>query len=292
VRLEGKRAIVTGASQGLGRAIAEALLREGARILICARGSRDLERTCATLEQVAAGRVHAKVCDVSNEREVDALAYHAESILGGVDILVANAGVYGPKGSIEDVEWSEWVHAIQINLLGTVYCCRAFLPLLKNVSGSQASRSKVLILSGGGATKPLPFFSAYAASKAAIVRFGETLAEEVKPYRVDVNMIAPGALNTRLLDEVLEAGPEKVGASFYEAAFRQKMSGGTPLELGAELCVFLASPAADGVTGRLFSAQWDPWRRLGEFSDELNGTDIYTLRRIVPADRGKNWDCQ
>ncbi len=292
MKLEGKRAIITGASQGLGRAISEAFLREGARILVCARGAEDLERMRAALEPSAPGRIHAKVCDVVNESDVDALARHAESILGGVDVLVANAGVYGPKGGIEEVDWAEWVQAIQINLIGTVYCCRAFLPILKKASLGQTSRSKVLILSGGGATKPLPFLSAYAASKAGIVRFGETLAEEVKPFQVDVNMIAPGALNTRLLDEVLKAGPERVGEAFHSAALKQRESGGTPLELGADLCVYLASEAADGVTGRLFSAQWDPWRRLEEFAHELDGTDIYTLRRIVPADRGKNWECQ
>jgi NAD(P)-dependent dehydrogenase (short-subunit alcohol dehydrogenase family) len=292
LKLDGKRAIVTGASQGFGRAISEALLREGASILACARGADDLERMCTTLDQAAPGRIHAKVCDVANESDVDALVRHAESILGGVDILVANAGVYGPKGGIESVDWAEWVQAIQINLIGTVYCCRALLPLLKQASSGKDFHSKVLILSGGGATKPLPFLSAYAASKAGIVRFGETLAVEVRPFQIDVNMIAPGALNTRLLDEVLAAGPEKVGATFYKAALQQQESGGTPLQLGADLCVFLASGAADGVTGRLFSAQWDPWRRLGGFRDELDGTDIYTLRRIVPADRGKNWDCQ
>jgi NAD(P)-dependent dehydrogenase (short-subunit alcohol dehydrogenase family) len=122
------------------------------------------------------------------------------------------------------------------------------------------------------------------------VRFGETLAEEIKPLGIDVNMIAPGALNTAMLDEVLSAGPEQVGNSFYEAAVKQKKTGGTPLELGASLCVHLASSAGDGVTGRLISAQWDPWNRLDEFKDELSSTDIYTLRRIIPGERGKDWD--
>lgn len=285
MKLEGKRAIVTGASQGLGRSIAEAFLRARASILICARNAPDLGLTRADLEDMGPGRVHAMVCDVANAADVDALAGQAEILLGGVDILVANAGVYGPKGHIEEVDWAEWVTAIQINLIGTVYCCRAFLPLLK-----KSARGKVLIVSGGGATKPLPFLSAYAASKAGIVRFGETLAEEVQSYGIDVNMIAPGALNTRLLDEVLEAGPERVGDLFYQAALKQRDSGGTPLEYGAELCVALASDASDRVTGRLFSAQWDPWRRLDEFKEELEGTDIYTLRRIVPGERGKKWD--
>lgn len=287
MKLEGKRAVLTGASHGLGRVIAEAFLREGGSVLICARRAPDLEATRKALEMSAPGRVHARVCDIAVEAEVDALASYAESVFGGVDILIANAGVYGPKGGIDEIDWAQWVEAINVNLIGTVYCCRSFLPLLR-----KTSHGKILIISGGGATKPLPFLSAYAASKAGVVRFGETLAEEVKSLGIDVSMIAPGALNTRMLDEVLEAGPEKVGAGFYQAALKQRDSGGTPLELGAELCVFLASNASDGITGRLISAQWDPWRRLPDLKEELNGTDIYTLRRIIPLDRGKTWDSQ
>ena len=287
MKLTDKRAVITGASQGLGRTIAETFLREGASVLICARSAEELERARHSLDQTAPGRVHAMVCNIAVEAEVDELAREAETRLGGVDILVANAGVYGPKGAIEDVDWVKWVEAIQINLIGTVYCCRALMPLLK-----RAQRGKIVILSGGGATKPLPFLSAYAASKAGIARFGETLAEEVKPFGIDVNLIAPGALNTRLLDEVLEAGPERVGEAFYKAALKQRETGGTPLEYGANLCVHLASSAGDGVSGRLISAQWDPWPRLEELKDELMASDIYTLRRIVPAERGKNWDRQ
>ena len=287
MKLTSKRAVITGASQGLGRQIAKAFLLEGASVLICARSSGELERARNSLDQTAPGRVHAMVCNIAVETEVDELAREAEMRLGGVDILVANAGVYGPKGAIEDVDWVKWVEAVQVNLIGTVYCCRAFLPFLK-----RAQRGKIVILSGGGATKPLPFLSAYAASKAGIVRFGETLAGEVKPFGIDVNLIAPGALNTRLLDEVLEAGPERVGEAFYKASLKQREAGGTPLDYGANLCVHLASSEGDGVSGRLISAQWDPWLRIGELKDELMASDIYTLRRIEPAERGKSWDRQ
>ncbi len=285
--LNGKRAVITGASQGLGRAIAGAFLREGAQVLICARGAAQLDSCQRELEGVRPGRVHTLVADVGVDTDMDALAAEAESKMGGTDILVANAGIYGPKGSITDVNWAEWVKAIQINLIGTAYCCRVFLPMLK-----KAPKGKLLILSGGGATKPLPFLSAYAASKAGIVRFAETLAEELRPHGVDVNAVAPGALNTRLLDEILAAGPEQVGEAFYKSSLRQRDNGGTPLEKGADLCSYLASAAGDGVTGRLISAQWDPWSRLEELRDELSGTDVYTLRRIVPEDRGKNWERQ
>jgi 3-oxoacyl-[acyl-carrier protein] reductase len=148
---------------------------------------------------------------------------------------------------------------------------------------------KIVNLSGGGATAPLPRLSAYAASKAAVVRFTETLAEELRGTGVDVNAVAPGALNTRLLDEVLEAGPEKVGKAFYERSLKQKAEGGAPLEKGAALCAFLLSTESDGITGRLLSAVWDPWAELPARRAELEKSDIYTLRRIVPKDRGKDW---
>ena len=152
------------------------------------------------------------------------------------------------------MEWDAWEQAIRVNLLGSVLFYRAPLPHFRG-----NGYGKIIQLSGGGATSPLPRLSAYAASKAAVVRFAETLAEEVRGSGIDVNAITPGALNTRLLDEVLEAGPEGVGASFYERALEQRSSGGTPLDLPARLAVFLASAESDGITGKLISAPWDPW---------------------------------
>lgn len=285
MKLVGKRAVVTGASQGLGLAIARVLLAEGASVLICARNAAELEAARLELDTAHPGKVFAERCDVGQEAELDEFAAAAARLLGGVDILVCNAGVYGPKGAIDTVDWAAWVQAIQINLTGTVYCCRVFLPQLR-----ESSRGKILIISGGGATKPLPNLSAYAASKAGVVRFAETLAEELKPEGIDVNSIAPGALNTRLLDEILEAGPEIVGEGFYKSAIKQRDSGGTSPELGGQLCAYLASCAGDGITGRLISAQWDPWERMESFKEEMESTDVYTLRRIVPAERGKTWE--
>ena len=135
----------------------------------------------------------------------------------------------------------------------------------------------------------MPRISAYAVSKAAVIRIVETLAEEVRDNHIDVNAIAPGALNTRMLDEILDAGPEKVGRAFYERSVKQRESGGAPLEKGAELAVFLGSSLSDGITGKLISAIWDPWSSFREHLDELSSTDVYTLRRIVPKDRGKTW---
>jgi NAD(P)-dependent dehydrogenase (short-subunit alcohol dehydrogenase family) len=112
----------------------------------------------------------------------------------------------------------------------------------------------------------------------------------VREDGIDVNAIAPGALNTRLLDEVLASGPERVGAAFFDRALKQKEEGGAPLTRGADLAVVLASAESDGLTGRLLSAVWDPWERLDDRREALAGSDVYTLRRIVPRDRGFDWD--
>jgi NAD(P)-dependent dehydrogenase (short-subunit alcohol dehydrogenase family) len=204
--------------------------------------------------------------------------------LGRVDIVVNNAGIYGPKGLIEDVDSGEWISAVTINLFSVFFMCKWILPHIK-----KNNAGKIINLSGGGATAPLPRISAYAASKAAVVRLTETIAEECKEYPIEINAVAPGALNTRLLDEVLESGPGRVGKAFYEKALQQKSSGGTPLDLGAALCVYLASPESNGITGKLISAPWDPWQDLARYREELKNSDIYTLRRIVEKDRGKNW---
>jgi NAD(P)-dependent dehydrogenase (short-subunit alcohol dehydrogenase family) len=284
--LAGRNALITGASQGLGFAIAQAYVKAGAAVLICARDAAMLDERRNELSLLASPgqKIVAQSADVSNLQDVKQLLEIAASTFPSFQILVNNAGVYGPKGNIEEVDWQEWIRAVEINLYGSILMCRAVLPQFK-----AQEYGKIIQLSGGGATNPLPRISAYAASKAAVVRFAETLAEELREYRIDVNSIAPGPLNTRLLEEVLAAGPEKVGRSFYERSLRQKEQGGAPLEKGAELAVFLGSSASDGITGKLLSAVWDPWEQLPEHQAELDKSDIYTLRRIVPQDRGFDW---
>ena len=230
-------------------------------------------------------KVCARTCDVANEGQVNELVAFTLRELGSLDALVLNAGIYGPMGPTESVSLDEWRRALDINLFGVLLPSRAAIPHFK-----KAGHGKIVVLSGGGATNPLPNISAYAASKAAVVRLMETLAEELKSFHVDVNAIAPGALATRLVDEVLAAGPERVGAAFFEKNKGWKEKGAVPLELGANLAVYLASAESDGITGRLISAQWDPWANLQKHREDLARSDIYCLRRIVPEDRGKKWN--
>lgn len=284
MKLSGFNALITGGSQGLGRAIAEAFVREGANVMLCARDAKILDGTRADLATLAASgqKVLAHACDVSSEQQVNALAEAAIAKLGAVNVLVANAGVYGPLGPTESVPLEEWKRAIEINLFGVLLPCRALIPHFK-----AAGHGKIIIISGGGATNPLPNISSYAASKAAVVRLMETLSEELKAHHIDVNAVAPGALKTRMMQEVLDAGPEKVGADFFAKNLKWAETGATPPALAANLCAYLASSESDGVTGRLISAQWDPWKTLHTHKEEFG--DIYTLRRIVPEDRGKKW---
>jgi 3-oxoacyl-[acyl-carrier protein] reductase len=284
--LEGRSAIITGASQGLGVSIARAFTAAGANVAICARDSQALSRARDDLMQSSAtrGRVVALEADVSREHDVRRLIESAIDAFGRIHILVNNAGVYGPMGPIDQVDWTEWARSIEINIYGSVLPIRAILPHFR-----QHRYGKVIQLSGGGATAPLPRVTAYAAAKAAVVRLAESVALDVKDEGIDVNSLAPGALNTRMMSELIAAGPEAVGQAFFDRMRTLADDGGTPLERGAALAVFLASADSDGITGRLLSAPWDPWESLQQHRADLDSSDIYTLRRIVPKDRGKTW---
>lgn len=283
--LANRQAIITGGNQGLGLEIALNFVAAGSDVMICGRNPETLEAARAKLSAIAGSsqKIAALVADVSNPGDVERVFAETILTLGGCHILVNNAGIYGPKGNIESIDWNDWLKTMEININGSVLMSRAVLPYFK-----ERRYGKIIQLSGGGATNPLPRISAYAVSKAAIVRFAETLAEEVRGLGIDVNAIAPGALNTGMLDEILAAGPEKVGAEFYEKSLKQKYSGGAPLSRGAELAVFLASAESDGVTAKLISAIWDDWEIWGESIDVLNSSDVYTLRRITERDREIN----
>lgn len=286
MELENRSAIITGANQGLGLEIARHYVQAGANVMLCARNQELLAKAEAEVASLArpGQKVLARATDISNGQEVEALVQETLAAFGSLQILVNNAGIYGPKGEIESVDWQDWVRTMEINVYGSVLLCRSVLPHFK-----ANGYGKIVQLSGGGATNPMPRLTAYAVSKAAIIRFAESLAEEVRGTGIDVNAIAPGALNTRMLDEVLAAGPEKVGQSFYERALKQKDHGGAPMSRGAKLAVFLGAAASDGITAKLISSIWDNWEKWPEHVEELSKSDAYTLRRIAGRDRGLVW---
>ena len=279
-KLTGTCALITGASEGLGAVIAYRFVADGASVVISARTHETLETVRQSLLPmcVADQKVIALPCDVSRTNDVDALIRATVSKLSKLDIVVNNASIFGPMGGLENIPWQGLVDTLNVNLLGTVYTCRSAIPYLK-----KSPRGKIINISGGGAARALPSLCSYAVSKAAVIRFTEELAEELRPMHVDVNVIAPGPLNTRFVDQALAAGPEQLGPALYEEILKIRKTGGTPFNLGANLCAYLASRESDGVTGKLISARYDDWSTLHERVSELDSTNIYTMRRIDPS---------
>ena len=281
-KLVGKVALITGASQGLGYQIAKRFASEGANLIICSRSKNEIEDVVSEFSQVLGSdqRIHGFDCDVSVQVEVDRLFELIENKFGNLDVLVNNAGIYGPLGPIEDNEWSKWVKAIEVNLIGSAYVMRKSIEVMK-----KQNSGKIIQLSGGGATQPHPNASSYAASKAAVVRLAETLALEVAVFGIEINSIAPGAMNTRLFEQVIEAGADLVGQEFYEKTLKQKESGGSGFDNATSLAVFLACGESNGISGKLISALWDDWEHFPKSIDALHSSDIYTIRRITEQER-------
>ena len=277
MKLQGKVAIVTGGGRGIGEAIALAFAREGARLAIASRTQAELDQVAAKIQELG-GQVQAIRTDVSNQDDVIRLIETTLTTYGQIDILVNAAGVYGPIGPAWDIDVDEWIRAMQINLFGTFMCCHTVLPhMIKRRQG------KIVNFSGGGATSPLPRFTAYGVSKTAIVRLTETLAEEVKEFNIQVNAVAPGAVNTRLQDDVLAASERAGDLLARIRQLRETGEGGVPRELPAELVVFLASDDSAGLTGRLIAAPYDGWQSWdADRIAEVMSAPWFTLRRMDP----------
>lgn len=276
VSLSQKVAIVTGAGRGIGRAIALAFAGEGASVVAVSRTLSEVEETMTQVQTLGAQAL-AVQADVSNRDDVAGVVDQTVQAFGTVDILVNNAGVQGPIGPLVENDADAWMQTVMINLVGPFLCCQAVLPVM-----IRQRRGKIINLSGGGATGPRPNFSAYAASKAAVVRLTETLAEEVKPYNIQVNAIAPGAAATRMQNEIVTAG-DAAGQSALAEARQILERGGTPLDMPAALAVFLASDDSDGLTGKLIAAPHDGWQSwdAGRIA-ELMSAPWFTLRRMDP----------
>ena len=282
--------LLTGSSTGIGRALAERLLSRGHHVWGLARSDQS---------DFAASHpnFHHTRCDVSDYSAVAAAASAYAAAWPQLDAVICAAGLQGEIAPALTADPLKWSATIRANLDGTYFALRAFASLLVQPAPT-ASRKKIICFSGGGATKARVNFSAYGVAKTALVRLVETIAEENRDQPLDINALAPGAINTRLTDEVLALGPSVVGAAEYAAAQKQKAAALVPSSLAtadasadpaltrALDCVeWLLSPASDGITGRLLSAPWDPWPTLGDHRATLATSDVYTLRRIVPEDR-------
>jgi NAD(P)-dependent dehydrogenase (short-subunit alcohol dehydrogenase family) len=273
--LDGKVIVVTGGSLGIGLAVAEKCVKEGAEVIISSRNENHLSDALSQLNTISGKKHQSYVLDVSDLETVKGFGKWCHKEFGEINGLVNCAGIYGPIGKTPNVDMKLFAEAINVNFLGAVYVCSVFASL-----PSSRTRKKIIMYSGGGAAGPFANYSAYAASKAAVVRFTENLAIELSDDGFDVNCIAPGFVVTRLHDQTIQAGPKAAGVEFYDNTLRQIESGGCPPEKAANLTAFLLSEQSDGITGKFISAPWDPW------SDEVfqkalrDDKDFATLRRI------------
>jgi NAD(P)-dependent dehydrogenase (short-subunit alcohol dehydrogenase family) len=267
MQLENKICLIAGASGAIGSALAERFYDEGARLALTHR-TRRVET--GRWQKWDDNRVFECELDICDRADVNAKVRLVREYFGGLDVLVNCTGALGPVGPTSEVSSDDWIHAVETNFLGAFYLTRAVLNVM--------ARGKIIHFSGGGAAYARPFYSAYSSSKAALVRFSESLAEELRDRGIDVNTIAPGPVESGMWDELRSFKPpdEKTIAELK----RMDESGGVSPLVAAELAVFLASDRSNGLTGRLISAVWDPWSSFDQRINEIMNSEAGTLRRV------------
>ncbi|MBN1399899.1 MAG: SDR family oxidoreductase [Anaerolineae bacterium] len=245
-QLDDRVILLTGASHGIGEALAWGLAREGADLVIVSRHQREVEALATELSQLGS-EVLPLAADVSQRDQVEAMVEAALGHFGRIDVLINNAGIQGPPGRAWEVDPDQWVRTIQVNLVGAFLCCRAVLPSM--VARRQGT---IINVSSGAGRNPMPNYSGYSASKAGVTHFTRTLAEETKALGINANAIGVWGV-TRLWHQVATdgapGGPRSQGvAEMLRSGIRPQ-----PQE-NVALVVFLASPAARHITGQYIEA--------------------------------------
>ncbi len=283
IDLRGKSVLVTGGSMGIGYAAASACLAAGADVSICARGQDALASASESLQRLHPDRrVVWASADIGEEAGVQHAIFETARALGSIDGVVHAAGVYGPIGSIDEVDSNAWLEAIRINLFGSFLVARHACRYMRERSGG-----RLVFFSGGGASSPFPNYTGYACGKVAIVRLIESAALEMARYGIEMNALAPGFVATRLHEQTLAAGPERSGP-FYDRTVAM-LESAVDASLGGRAAAFLISDAAKGITGKFVAAPYDGFSDWPSHLEELREGDLFTLRRILPKDRGLSW---
>ncbi|HLK51489.1 MAG TPA: SDR family oxidoreductase [Bryobacteraceae bacterium] len=265
-----KSVLIAGAGRGIGKRLAMGFAQAGARVGLLARSQPELDLAKLEIEQAGGNALRIRA-DVRDLEQMCAAVDRIRAVFGGLDALIVAAGVQGPIGPLLTTKPKAWNETVEINLIGPANACRAVLPgMIEKRSG------KIILIAGGGSAYSRPNFTAYAASKAAVVRFAECLAEEVRDDNVQVNCMAPGASYTHMTDEVLHAGEARAGRREVEEAERVRITGGIAPEKQTQLALFLVSEHSNHISGKLIHVN-DDWKR---FESHNMKPELYTLRRV------------
>ncbi|MBI4892184.1 MAG: SDR family oxidoreductase [Acidobacteria bacterium] len=266
---KGKSILITGAGRGIGKRLAIGFASAGAHVGLLARSKAELDLAHLEIEHAGGSSLRLK-CDVRDYAHVQAAADRMVHHFGSVQILICAHSSFGAIGPLAGAPPDKWAEAVQTNLTGSMNACRAVLP------GMVANRwGKIVLLTGPGADGPRPNFTAYSATQAALVRFVESVAEEVSDSNIQINCMNPGLTYTSLTDEILAAG-HLAGAREIEEAALTRSNGGTPPDRQLLLSQFLCSERSNHISGKLISVA-DDWKRL----EHLNShSALYTLRRL------------
>jgi len=269
--VKGKTVLITGAGRGIGKRLALGFAQAGARVALVARSQGELDLAKLEIEQAGGTALRIRA-DVRDLEPMTAAVDRIRAVYGSpVDVLIGAAGVPGPIGPLLRTKPKAWSETIEVNLIGAVNSCRAVLPsMVEKRSG------KIILLGGPGSEYTRPYFSAYAASKTAVVRLVECLADEVREHNIQVNCMAPGPAYSHMTDEILHAGEELAGSKEIEAAERVRVTGGEAPEKQVQLAQFLASDRSNHISGKLIHVN-DDWKRLER---ENMKPELYTLRRV------------
>jgi 3-oxoacyl-[acyl-carrier protein] reductase len=270
--LKGVPVLVTGAGRGIGKRLAIGFAGQGARVALLARSKAELDLCHLEIEHAGgtALRIRTDVCDYE---QVAAAVERTRVQFGGpVQVLVCAAAVLGPIGPFAESSPKAWQEVVQTNLVGVMNACRAVLPAM-----IERRAGKIILVAGVGGPQPArPNFAVLSATKTGIVRFAESLAEELLEHNIQVNCLSPGETYTHMTDQIL-AAPERSGWREVEAARQVRLTGGASAEKQIELALFLASPQSNHITGRMIHVD-DDWRR---FRQNSIPAELYRLRRVV-----------
>ena len=267
-----KTILITGGGSGIGAEVAKELSLNGHTSIICGR-------TLEKLKKISEGNSNILhyVCDVSDERNVEEMYNFINKKFNSLDVIINCAAIQGEIGRTDKTNPDNWKKTIEIGLFGTYLIIRYFLNILL-----KSETKKIINFAGGGAFNAFPNYSAYAVSKAGIVRFTENIAEEFRDMGVKANCVAPGFVTTDIHKQTLTAGKRKAGNDYYEFTLKKLKKDSVPIEIPIKCIKFLISPESGNLTGKTISANFDKWESpiFKKYIDEINNSDLYTSKRV------------